>query len=369
MSSRRPRRPGTSRSTPTSAGSGSGSSSSSTRRRKPAAARKPAASRASSGKASGRSSSRSRTSGASGASPITRLLDRLGELLAPSGPLTKAQRRRRALGTLAGGLVGILILVALGAWIAEQRREDAEGFQAGRIIEDRDFFAGGTMSAEEIQRFLESKVSSCGEGGACLRDYVVDLPEYPETERCDRVAPRPGATAAQVIADVGKACDISERVLLVMLEKEQSLVSNADPDPQRYDRAMGYFCPDDPSRPGWCDPEYGGFANQVYYAAAQFQRYRLEPWDYDVIAGRENQIAYHPNAPECGTATVYVENQATAGLYNYTPYVPNAAALDPATPDGDACSAFGNRNFWLFYETWFGEHEKRVVAPAPAPTA
>ena len=46
----------------------------------------------------------------------------------------------------------------------------------------------------------------------------------------------------------------------------------------------------------------------------------------------------------CGTSSVYIQNQATAGLYNYTPYQPNAAALANLYGTGDSCSAYGNRN-------------------------
>ena len=51
---------------------------------------------------------------------------------------------------------------------------------------------------------------------------------------------------------------------------------------------------------------------------------------------------------------VYIQNQATAGLYNYTPYRPNQAALDAGYGTGDSCSAYGNRNFWLYFTDWFG---------------
>jgi hypothetical protein len=51
---------------------------------------------------------------------------------------------------------------------------------------------------------------------------------------------------------------------------------------------------------------------------------------------------------------VFIENQATAGLYNYTPYTPNDAALNNMYGTGDACSSYGNRNFWRIYTDWFG---------------
>jgi uncharacterized protein Veg len=41
-------------------------------------------------------------------------------------------------------------------------------------------------------------------------------------------------------------------------------------------------------------------------------------------------------------------------LYKYTPYTPNAAALNNLYGLGDNCSAYGNRNFWRYFTDWFG---------------
>jgi uncharacterized protein with LGFP repeats len=81
-------------------------------------------------------------------------------------------------------------------------------------------------------------------------------------------------------------------------------------------------------------------------------------------AGRTYAISYYPmvaNAygdntgnQRCGTRTVTIANAATAGLYNYTPYVPNAAALQAGYGTGDSCSSYGNRNFWAYMTDWFG---------------
>jgi hypothetical protein len=51
---------------------------------------------------------------------------------------------------------------------------------------------------------------------------------------------------------------------------------------------------------------------------------------------------------------VNILNQATANLYDYTPYVPNSAALNNLYGLGDGCSSYGNRNFWRIYNDWFG---------------
>ena len=246
----------------------------------------------------------------------------------------------------------------------EAAAASASDFDAGNLISDANFFDGAAMTAAQVQAFLQEKRPSCDAGYTCLPSYSQSTPSMGATRFCDAMAGSTRASAAEIIARVGAACRISQRVLIVLIEKEQSLITSRRPVQRQYDRATGFACPD--TAP--CDPAFGGFFYQVYNAGQQFQRYAAFPGNYNHRAGVVNSVLYHPNAA-CGSSQVRIANQATAGLYNYTPYVPNAAALDPATPDGDACSAFGNRNFWLFYETWFGEHEKRVVAPAPEPTA
>src|SRR5690606_20162047 len=88
-------------------------------------------------------------------------------------------------------------------------------------------------------------------------------------------------------------------------------------------------------------------------AARQFKKYSRDSHQYNHRAGYNNNVRYHPNAG-CGSSTVFIQNQATAGLYNYTPYQPNAAALNDLYGEGDGCSAYGNRNFWRIYSDWFG---------------
>ena len=50
---------------------------------------------------------------------------------------------------------------------------------------------------------------------------------------------------------------------------------------------------------------------------------------------------------------INIQNRATSALYRYTPYQPNAGAL--AAGYGTApCGAYGNRNFYQYFEDWFG---------------
>lgn len=244
-------------------------------------------------------------------------------------------------------------------------------FNPGRIIDDSLFFDGNSMTAAQIQGFLNSKVPACdtwgiqpyngttrGNYGAsrgnpppynCLRDYQQNIPGRTADQYCSGAVGSGVKSAAQIIKDVAVACSVSPKVLIVTLQKEQSLITDDWPWPVQYTKATGYGCPD--TAP--CDPEFAGFFNQVWYAARQFQRYAKLPNSYAHKAGQTNYVRYHPNAA-CGGTNVFIHNQATAGLYNYTPYQPNQAALNNLYGTGDGCSAYGNRNFWRLYNDWFG---------------
>jgi hypothetical protein len=230
---------------------------------------------------------------------------------------------------------------------------DLSQFNAGLIISDQVFYNSSSMTPAEIQTFLLDRGSGCRPavgGPACLKDYA----QTPGTRAPDARCPagyQGGAAenAATIVWKVGQSCGINPQVLLVMLQKEQGLVTRAAPTQRSYDAAMGQGCPDTSA----CDLLYTGFFNQLYGAAAQLQRYRLSPSSYAQRPFMTNNIRFSPDA-SCGSSQVFIQNQATAGLYNYTPYQPNAAALAAGLGTGDACSAYGNRNFWNYFNTWFG---------------
>lgn len=253
-------------------------------------------------------------------------------------------------------------LVALGAVVLDSAAPasavDAADFDPGYIVSDAQFYDGDALSAEQIQSFLNAKRPVCdtwrsGRGAnlppfTCLKDYRQSVPSMRADEHCEAID---GAllSAAEIIAVVGQACSVSPKALLVLLQKEQSLVTDPWPWRTQYDHATGFSCPD--TAP--CDPEFAAFFSQVYYAARQFQIYRDLPERFNFRAGMQANIQYHPNG-DCGFATIAIVNDATAGLYNYTPYTPNAAALMNLLGTGDACSSYGNRNFWRLWSEWFG---------------
>jgi hypothetical protein len=231
---------------------------------------------------------------------------------------------------------------------------DLGQFNPGNIISDSVFFDSGTMDAGGIQAFLNIKGMNCRaapDGTPCLKNYAQDTTERPADTFCNGYGAGSGETAAVIIARTAASCGINPQVLLVMLQKEQGLVlgSGSGLSAKRYRQAMGFACPD--TAP--CDPAFNGFQNQVYSAARQFKRYAANPGGFNYRAGRTSPVLYHPDA-NCGSSPVYIQNQATANLYIYTPYQPNAAALGAGYGTGDPCSSYGNRNFYLHFTDWFG---------------
>ncbi|MCY7287258.1 MAG: hypothetical protein LH624_03155 [Cryobacterium sp.] len=248
-----------------------------------------------------------------------------------------------------------LSLVMVGGFL--QVPQTAAAFSASEfdpafVISDENFFDGGSMNAGQIQQFLNQQVPTCSgsRGEPCLKSYreTTTSREAGGTRRCGPYAGAENELASAIIAKVAQACNISPKVLLVTLQKEQGLVTQSSPSATQYRIAMGYGCPD--TAP--CDAQYYGFYNQVYRAAKQFREYTVSAssWRYRVgpVA-----VQFHPKAA-CGSTTVNIRNQATANLYNYTPYQPNAASLGNLYGTGDACSSYGNRNFWRTYYDWFG---------------
>jgi LysM repeat protein len=225
-------------------------------------------------------------------------------------------------------------------------------FDPGNLISDADFFRSGSMSAEAIQTFLQERNPDCRSGFVCMKDYRETTFSRDASVLCNAYQGAENETAAQIIAKVSAACGVSAEALLVLIQKEQSLVTLTAPSTTRFQKATGYACPD--TAP--CNAQFFGFYNQVYNAAKQFKRYSNPPGTSRFFTwfpiGRSSQVRLHPNAA-CGTTPVTIRNQATAGLYYYTPYTPNQIAMVNLATAGDSCSSYGNRNFWRVYNYWF----------------
>jgi putative cell wall-binding protein len=267
-------------------------------------------------------------------------------------------RRKSAAGRwrLAGLVVAVLALATALVSIqpaASAQALDGSQFNPGYIIDDSNFYNANAMSQAQIQAFLQAEEpGTCG-NALCLKNYRVTTTTNNSivvakdgTVLCTPYVGAANEPASQIIFKAQQACGISAKVLLVTLQKEQSLVTSMGPSTAALQRAMGYACPD--TAP--CAPATLGFANQLYVGASQLLRYRHSSTFKQPGAWA---VRYSPNAV-CGTKTVNVVNYATAALYNYTPYTPDAAALANLFGTGDNCSSYGNRNFWVYYNQWFG---------------
>ncbi|WP_181243284.1 hypothetical protein [Glaciihabitans tibetensis] len=226
---------------------------------------------------------------------------------------------------------------------------EASAFNPGNIISDAKFHDSAAMTSQQIQSFLEIRVPTCAPGGNCLKNYRQDTWTRSADAQCRAYTGATQERASTIISRVATACGINPQVLLVLLQKEQTLVTSTAPDASKYIKATGYACPD--TAP--CDAQFSGFYNQVYKAAWQYRYYENHASSYRYKANTVVNIQYNPN-PGCGTQPVYIENQATANLYIYTPYVPNRSALANLYGSGDSCGAYGNRNFWRMFSDWFG---------------
>jgi hypothetical protein len=257
-------------------------------------------------------------------------------------------------------------------------------FNAGRIIDDAVFFNGGAMNAGQIQDFLNQEVPTCDNNGnlpfygtynnisysgnilrknldptlhpapyTCLKQYYENTTTHVNNIGTPNSIPSGAISAAQIIANAAQQYSINPRVLIVMLQKEEGLVQDDWPWTDQYQKAMGFGCPDTgPNNTANCNSAYYGFYNQVSHSAAQLRNYTNNPNSFNYTVGL-NTIKWNPNSA-CGTTQVNIQNQATADLYDYTPYAPNAAALSNLYGTGDSCSSYGNRNFWRYYTDWFG---------------
>ncbi len=248
--------------------------------------------------------------------------------------------KRSGLGLII--LMGVFVPVAAHGYANTPPINDSYN---NRIIDDSIFLNAGSMSAQQIQAFLNSKVPSCD------TNHQGGLSQYPPPYTClrDYIDPTTQKSAAQLIYDEATSVGLNPQVILVTLEKEQGLVSDTWPYPSQYRSAMGYGCPESQSV---CDSQYYGFYNQVHLGARLLRAgaardcgdtTTLSSWS---IAGKWGL----GNSPIVDGKSTYLASCATGSLYNYTPHRPDSAY----TLAADGNYYYGNYNFIKYWTTWFG---------------
>jgi hypothetical protein len=124
-----------------------------------------------------------------------------------------------------------------------------------------------------------------------------------------------------MIADAAMGWGVSPKVILVTLQKEQSLISRPGADQNALDWAMG--CGKMDSR---TIASYAGFGNQIWGGARALARNRGS-WHAGVSISIDG-------------SSVYPSNASTHSLYRYTPHF------------------HGNTSFWKLYWRYFGDPAK-----------
>lgn len=246
-------------------------------------------------------------------------------------------------------------------WLNKRLTCDTNGSKPSEFGGGTDYNGDGTVTRAEWARTTEGYTGKF----VCLRDYY----ENPTTNASNLktgTKPSGSISAAAIIKQAADTYKVSPKVLLVKLKAESlNLTSDEWPWPSQFHWAMGYGCPDPPpGQPVVCDPEYKSFYQQITWAARGLRNYVTYADSFRYKAAQNNTIQYNPDT-RCGSSTVYIENHATAGLYNYTPYQPNSATINwklgtgPSVTSGyngssTDCGAFGNINFLIYYNEWFG---------------
>ncbi len=197
----------------------------------------------------------------------------------------------------------LLISVALFFIFAGQSL--AAEFDPDYLISDNEMNNYRSMTLDDIDRFLAKREGT-------LKSYITIDKEGNFK------------TATQTFFEVAQRWLINPKYLMVLVQKEMSLLTDSSPKQSQYDWATGYGCPDG----GGCDSRWQGFYKQVNSAAAQTRYYMDNITEFNYQPGKTYNI---------DGVKVTPKSTATAGLYNYTPHI------------------HGNQLFWNLWNKYFGK--------------
>jgi len=177
-------------------------------------------------------------------------------------------------------------------------------FNAGYIVSDFEYFNYHSLSVRGIQLFLNSQ-------SGALKDSNFSTPGGTKS-------------ATQIIYDVAHLNKLSPKVILVTLQKEQSLITSYSrgTNDSVLNKAMGYGCPDS----GGCNPAYASFYDQV--------RGGSKLLGDDPVHGRASRYKVGETYNFDGQ-NVTIGNESTGLLYQYTPHLN------------------GNKSFYTYWNKWF----------------
>jgi hypothetical protein len=188
----------------------------------------------------------------------------------------------------------------------------ALAFNPDYILSDAELTDSQSMDLNQIQAFLS-------------RGSLSDLRVEDHTGRM--------STPAKIIWQAAQSHGISPKFLLVLLQKEQSLIEDPSPSQKQLDWAAGYAICDNCSMSDPTLQRWRGFGKQVNSAALQFSEGYMD----DIELSGKTAGKYGPGLTITVDDTqVTPSNAATAAMYAYTPHL------------------HGNLNFTAIWNRWFG---------------
>ena len=267
---------------------------------------------------------------------------------------------------------GIVLVLALCLALSFVTGAKADTFNPNKIIDDAIFDKANSMSAAQIDSWLNS---SFGSTSCISTSSGFSSPDPTGYSPSTGFTYGGNVSAGQVIYDAAQAYSINPQVLLATLQKESSVVSGtASYHCQYINTAMGYGCPDNGSCP--TDPAtMSGFSKQVIHAAwlFKFGEQRSEGnigfdvqkpgWDnsddpQSCYGGPMTQgtfqrcpsgaTAFYDGYTTIDGSAVHMDDGATASLYWYTPHFS------------------GNTNFFNLFTAWFGSTTLPVAFKTPS---
>jgi hypothetical protein len=218
---------------------------------------------------------------------------------------------------------GLALLVAVALAVSFATPAHAATFTPELVISDAAMRDYNSMSEAEIQAFLEARPG--------ILDTLVTTDHAGVRKRASRI--------------IWEACQrwtISPKVMLTMLQKEQSLLTRKRLSKNTLSRAIGAGCPDGHTN------RYPGFGNQMWWGAYCLDGYgegRNRPGIKIYRLGMEYWVYGKKGAH------VHPKNLATYKLYVYNPSI--GARKPYGNLSRQACS--GNANFWRIYRAYFGD--------------
>lgn len=203
-------------------------------------------------------------------------------------------------------IIGVFLLLSFLVLPCSVLAQIESSFNPNFILSDYEMRDHKAMSYDEIERFLDRK-GNLNERALIDKNGIVQY-------------------ATEIIYRASLDYLINPKVLLVTLQKEQSLVEDDTPTADQLDWAMGYAVCDDCSKDDPGIQKFKGFGKQIDRSAARLDYYFNNPTEFNFQAGKTCQI---------DGQIVIPGSQATANLYNYTPHL------------------HGNENFKKIWDRWF----------------